>query len=311
MVPGSLVSVALPVYNGENYIEAAIRSLLDQDNNCEIVISDDCSTDSTREIVRGMNTQRVVLIENHARAGQFGNFNRAIRATKGRYIQLFSHDDIAHPGFLASQIASLEQDRSIGLTYASCNVIGADGYLIDKCDEDGTPSVIDFKTYLGISAAHGSLSPSISCVMLKREVLETVGLFDERFNVAGDLEFCNRVAERFSIGRNRAVLLDVRMHPGSTTLNRSTPLRYMAEEIDILPFYRCHLGEAGYRSMIKTRARGRGAYHAKHIVRFLLEGRLRECVTGYRMLSKVHNVPLCILHALVQGARHRFDRSAP
>jgi hypothetical protein len=82
----------------------------------------------------------------------------------------------------------------------------------------------------------------------------------------------------------------------------------MAEEIDILPFYRRHLGEAGYRSMIKARARGRGAYHAKHIVRFLLEGRLEECLAGCRTLSKVHNVPLCMLHALVQAAGNRFGR---
>ena len=234
-----------------------------------------------------------------------------LRATSGEYIQLFSHDDLAHPGFLASQIASLEQDPAIGLTYASCNIIDPNGLLCGKCDDDGTPQVIDFKTYLDISSKWGSLPPSISSVMLKRQVLETVGLFDDRFRVAGDLEFYNRVAEQFSIARNRAMLLDVRTHPESVTLNKSTPLRFMHEEIDIQPFYRRHLGEAGYKRMIRLRAKGRGAYHAKHIVRFLLEGRLSECRAGYNALSRVHNVPLCILYALAQGARARFRRLLP
>src|SRR5262249_30708999 len=185
----NLVSVALPVYNGEKYIEAAVWSLLEQVESCEIIVSDDCSTDNTRQIVRAINSPQLMLIENRERGGQFVNFNRALLATSGQYIQLFSHDDIAHPGFLASQIASLNQDPAIGLAYASCNIIDEQGTLRGKIDDDGTPPVIDFKTYLDISSRHGSLPPAVSCVMVKREVVEAVGLFDERFAVAGDLEF--------------------------------------------------------------------------------------------------------------------------
>ena len=302
----NLVSVALPVYNGEQYIESAIRSLLDQTENCEIIVSDDCSTDNTRQIVRAIKAPRLVLLENRARGGQFVNFNRALRATNGQYIQLFSHDDIAHPGFLAAQIESLEQDRAIGLTYASCNIIDEQGHLLGKCDDDGTPRVIDFKTYFAISAMYGSVAPSVSCIMIKRQVVQTVGLFDGRFTVAGDLEFYNRVAEHFCLSRNRAMLLDVRVHPGSVSSSSSAQLRYISEENEILPFYRRHLDEAGFRHMLQRRTRGRGATHAKYIVRSFLGGRLTECRVAYIGLSKVHNVPLCILHALVQATGARF-----
>jgi hypothetical protein len=146
--------------------------------------------------------------------------------------------------------------------------------------------------------------------MMKRQVVETVGLFDARFAVAGDLEFYNRVAERYSIGRNRAMLLDVRMHGGSITSSSSAPVKYMSEEVEILPFYRVHLGEAGYKHMIQRRTRGRGATHAKYIVRAFLGGRVKESRAAYKALSKVHNVPLCIFHALVQTARGGFLRTA-
>jgi glycosyltransferase involved in cell wall biosynthesis len=310
-MPQGLISVVLPVYNGESYIASAIRSLLDQTVDCEIFVSDDCSTDNTREIVRAIRAPQLVLIESREQGGAYVNFNRAIRASSGQYIQLFSHDDIAHPGFLASQIASFDQNPAIGLTYASCNVIDEHGLLLGKADDDDTPCVIDFKTYLALSSLYGNLSPSVSCMMMKREVVQTVGLFNERYALAGDLEFCNRVAERFCIARNRSLLLDIRDHRGSLTLNRSSPLKYIAEEVDLLPFYRRHLGDADYKLMIHRRTKGRGAGHAKHIIRAFLAGRLGEARTAYRELSKVHNAPLCILHGLSQALGDRFRRLLP
>jgi len=92
-------------------------------------------------------------------------------------------------------------------------------------------------------------------------------LFDERYRVAGDIEFYNRVAERFLFARNRKLLLDVRVHGGSVTSSSLAPIRYMQEEIDLLRFYRTHLGELGYREMISRRSRNRGADHAKYIIR--------------------------------------------
>ena len=136
---------------------------------------------------------------------------------------------------------------------ASCNIIDETGRFREACDDDGTPELIDFKTYLYISSRYGSLPLSVSCVMVKRSVLDSVGLFDERFYVAGDLEFYNRVAERYFFSRNRSLLIDVRVHRGSVTSNVLSPIRYMQEEIAILPFYKSHLGEGGYREMIRRR----------------------------------------------------------
>src|SRR5262249_15277737 len=151
-----------------------------------------------------------------------------------------SQDDLAHPGFLRSQIEAFSSEPAIGLVYASCNIINETGRFLRTMDDEGTPNVIDFKTYLDISSRHGSLPNSVSGVMVTRKVLDDVGLFDDRFAVAGDLEFYNRVAERFLLARNRKLLLDVRTHGGSATSDSGTPIKYMREEIEILPFYRRH-----------------------------------------------------------------------
>ena len=311
LVEPNHISVVLPVCNGEKYIQAAVRSLLAQTVPCGIIVSDDCSTDRTREIIHTIGSPRLYLLETEPRGGQFVNFNRALRVAAGELIQMFSHDDIAHPGLPASQSASIEQDPSIGLVYASGNVIDALRLPSGSHDDDGTPGIIDFATYLAISSRHGSLFPSVSCIMIRRQVLDTVGLFDEGIDVAADLDLYNRIAERFVIARNRGMLLDVRVHPESVTSDRQAPLKHMKDELKILPFYRHHLGEAGYAQMLRHRARTRGATHGKYILRSLLAGRLSETRAAYEALSLVHNVPVCIYHAIVQAARDRLARLLP
>jgi hypothetical protein len=195
----------------------------------------------------------------------------------------------------------------IGLVYASCNIIDETGRVTFVCDDAGTPCVIDFETYLHISSQHGSLPPSISSVMVRRVVVEKVGGFDPRYSVAGDLEFFNRVAEEFCFARNRSVLLDVRVHRGSVTLNSATQLRFMSEEVGILPYYRRHLGEERYREMISRRAHQRGAAHAKYLLRLFGLFRWQKFLAGYRELSKVHNVPLCMVFAIRQFLSRRAN----
>ncbi len=294
------VSVALATYNCSRYIEAALESLLDQEDLDEICVSDDRSTDGTAEIIRQFSGPKLKVSLHDKNVGQGANFNRAIRECTGEFIQFFCQDDIARPGFVASQAAVMARDPRIGLVYSSCNLIDESGQKIGVSDDDGTPALVDFPTYLKISGRHGSLPPSTSSVMIRREAIERAGMLDERLIASGDLEFFNRVAEQFWFARNRSRLLDVRSHRGSVTMDAETPKRYMTEEVELLKFYRRHLDDVEYRKMMNYRARHRGADHAKYILKALAAGRLSDARTAYKALSQVHNVPLCVLHAVLQ-----------
>jgi len=294
-----LVSVVLPVYNGGDYIKYSLRSLLQQDVDIEIIVSDDCSSDNTIEIVRSIDSKLITVLENCEKGGQFVNFNRCIGASKGKYIQFFSHDDVASPGFLKSQLRPFEK-HSVGLVYSSCNIIDESGDFVDCSDDSGTPLYIDFDTYLYISSRHGSLPPSISSVMVSRRVINEVGQFNESFSVAGDLEFFNRVAEKYLFARNRDLLLDVRIHKNSVTMSSGSAIKYMQEEIAILPYYEKYLDDQSFKEMMAWRVRHRGADHAKFILHAIVSGRFRQCVDAYQALSKVHNVSHCIVFALLQ-----------
>ena len=99
-----LVSFCIPVYNRQDYIEHTLSSILCQDCSFpyEIVVSDNCSTDSTVDVVKRMMTRdsRVHLIENESNLGADLNYLKAVSGARGYYCWLFGSDDILLPGGL-------------------------------------------------------------------------------------------------------------------------------------------------------------------------------------------------------------------
>ncbi len=105
------VSVGIPVYNGENYLEEAMRSVLTQSfGDLELIVSDNASTDRTPEIIRDLaaGDPRVVCLENARNLGAAPNYNRAWAAARGTYFKWLAHDDRMLPGYLEATVAALE-----------------------------------------------------------------------------------------------------------------------------------------------------------------------------------------------------------
>ncbi len=115
-----VVSVGLPVYNGERFIEEALLSLLAQTfDDFELIISDNASTDSTVEIIERVcaTDDRVRLITNEKNRGAAWNYNRVFEASTGRYFRWHAHDDWCEPGHLASLVAALEAEPDAVLAH--------------------------------------------------------------------------------------------------------------------------------------------------------------------------------------------------
>jgi glycosyltransferase involved in cell wall biosynthesis len=106
-----IVSVILPVYEGENYLRFAIESVLDQTlKDFELIIVDDGSTDSSPLIAQSYgDSVRYVRQEN---TGVAGAFNHGLRLAKARYISWLSHDDRFHPTKLEKQVSALTRLKS-------------------------------------------------------------------------------------------------------------------------------------------------------------------------------------------------------
>jgi len=115
-----LVSIGLPVRNGEKYLAGALASLLAQTyRNFELIIADNASTDGTEEICRtfAARDERVRYTRNGANIGVGRNHNLVFRSSTGTYFMWAAHDDVYAPRFIAACAAVLERDPSIVLAY--------------------------------------------------------------------------------------------------------------------------------------------------------------------------------------------------
>lgn len=107
-------SVCMAAYNGSQFIEEQIRSILPElEEDDELVIINDCSTDSTVSVVRGIDDPRIRLISNEHNLGYVKTFERALAESTGDYVFLSDQDDIWIPGRLKEMKAALEDNLMV------------------------------------------------------------------------------------------------------------------------------------------------------------------------------------------------------
>jgi glycosyltransferase involved in cell wall biosynthesis len=132
------VSVGLPVFNGENYLEEALDSILAQTySDFELIISDNASTDRTEEICRAYTARdkRIRYSRNETNLGAAKNFNRVFELSSGEYFKWASYDDVLAPEFLSRCITVLDQDSSIVLCHAKTGRINEHSALVGVYEE--------------------------------------------------------------------------------------------------------------------------------------------------------------------------------
>jgi glycosyltransferase involved in cell wall biosynthesis len=128
--PSPVVTIGLPIYNGATYLGAALRALLAQDYpSFEIVISDNCSTDSSPEICREFMARddRIRYFRNERNLGAAANYNRVVELARGKYFAWANHDDLWGTSFIARCVAELERRPDAVLAYARSAKIDDDG----------------------------------------------------------------------------------------------------------------------------------------------------------------------------------------
>lgn len=133
----SLVTIGLPVYNGGNYLEEAIDSLLAQTlADFRLIIADNASTDETEEICRATATGDS-RIEYHRHVRNFGaaaNYNFAVERSSSPYFMWQAHDDLRDPRFLAKAVAAHDMSPDASIVFSRARRIGPEGESGDLMD---------------------------------------------------------------------------------------------------------------------------------------------------------------------------------
>lgn len=135
-----LVSVGMPVHNGEEYLAAAVASALSQDHsNIEVLIVDNASTDGTEAIARRFAEQdpRVRYVRNDSNIGFLPNFRRALEMSQGKYFTWLAHDDeLSDPAYLAATTSYMEGNPGVMCCHTAF-------YLLDN-ELPGSREVMEF-----------------------------------------------------------------------------------------------------------------------------------------------------------------------
>jgi glycosyltransferase involved in cell wall biosynthesis len=131
------LSIGVPVYNGEKFLQQALDSLLNQTfTDFELIICDNASTDNTEGICKNYlaKDKRIRYYRNHENIGCACNFNRVFKLASGEYFKWAAYDDLHAPDFLTKCIQILDQDPSIILCHTQTSLIDEKGnFLQDYC----------------------------------------------------------------------------------------------------------------------------------------------------------------------------------
>jgi glycosyltransferase involved in cell wall biosynthesis len=184
--------VVIPVFNRPVAVRRAIDSVLVQTyQDFEILVVDDASTDHTASVVIAVNDPRIILIRHTRRLGGSATRNSGIKASRAPYVAFLDSDDEWMPDKLHRQLALFARSSNdVGLVYT--------GFERQLPGGEVTIHVPRRRSDLSRTLLIDNVVGGASVGIVRREVFERVGLFDEALRSAQDVDFWLRVTEQFS-----------------------------------------------------------------------------------------------------------------
>jgi glycosyltransferase involved in cell wall biosynthesis len=210
------VSVVITCHNDKRTIEQAVRSVTAQtafDRVVEIIVVNDGSQDGSQTLLEQMaaQTPKLRIIETPD-VGVAAARNAGLREVKGDFIAILDGDDYWAPEKLTSQLPAFSRGHNIGLVYGEfvdfSRDDAADGHIITvrRFDPRSTYQLRDYFVH------DGPILPS--AFIIRRAVVDDVGLFNESLRICEDTEFCLRIAEKWRFCYVPGAFTLKRRHPG-------------------------------------------------------------------------------------------------
>ena len=193
-----LVSIIIPTYNRANVLARSIYSVLNQTyNEIEVIVVDDSSTDSTIEIITGINDPRLKLIRLPINSGPSAARNAGIKASTGEYIAFQDSDDEWFEEKLEKQMHylghAITNDNRVAACYSRYlqTFKGKKQVFPPGQSADLSGSIYESLLY------KNKISPTT--LLIRKKALDDVGYFDETLNKLEDWDLALRIAARFHI----------------------------------------------------------------------------------------------------------------
>lgn len=219
MSDAPLVSIVLPVHNGERYLREALESCRAQTYpHWELIAVDDCSTDETPDILRNYASQepRIRLLRNPQNLRLPKSLNAGFAESRGAILTWTSDDNNFLPDALAVMVRTLQEHPSAMMVYSAQDFIDPDGRVLYR-QEAAPPENLCHFNVVNASFAY------------RRGVWTTLGGYDPQFELVEDWEYWLRIAEVYELRPIPNCLYQYRQHPGTLT-QRAGDVRWRAVE---------------------------------------------------------------------------------
>ena len=219
------LTVAIPSYNKEKYIERCIKSILaDKEFINEIILVDNCSTDRTFEKAKKFEPE-IRCVKNERNLGMSGNFNRCIDLCKTDWLMIFHADDEFIPGSIKHYLDFFERHPSVGIAHADFFYVKNGNYdskIYAKTDDKEIRSA-------GPDAMNWPKGYACSAVMVRKSVYDNLGYYMEE-SLSSDVEMFVRISSKYDKG-----YLDtptVIAHLNSDSTGRNSLINREPEEVE-------------------------------------------------------------------------------
>jgi glycosyltransferase involved in cell wall biosynthesis len=203
---GSLpkVSIILPTYNGENYIQQSIDSCLNQNyKNIELIIVDDASTDKTLEIIKSYKDERIKYLRHETNKGLPQALNTGFARATGEYLTWTSDDNYYANEAIEKMLYFLENKK--------CSFVYCDYYKFKDENPSNTQEEIRLSDVLRLEDYNGVGA----CFLYSRKVKEYIRDYDPDTFLAEDYDYWIRVSKKFSMCHLNVPLYYYRVHKES------------------------------------------------------------------------------------------------
>lgn len=217
-----LVSIILPVYNGERFLGISIESCLKQTyKNWELLIIDDGSSDRSEEIARDYSRKdsRIRYYRNPENLKLPKTLNRGFSLAKGEYLTWTSDDNYYRPEAIEKMVSALEKTGA-GFTFTACSIIDENGVTVsvNRAPKDYRHAIWDYD-FVG------------ACFLYTREVYETIGDYDPDMFLCEDYDYWLRIFACFNVEYIDEDLYAYRQHGGSLSQTRRYEQYEMLERV--------------------------------------------------------------------------------
>jgi glycosyltransferase involved in cell wall biosynthesis len=224
------VSIILPTYNSVQFIEEALESIRQQTfRDYEVIVVDDGSEDQTGEIVKQCGEKLRYLYQDHG--GPAKARNRGIGESTGKYVAFLDSDDLWLPTKLEKQVDMMDRNPELGMVITENLCFNDRGVLIPSMGKK--KRLMEGDIAKNIFLHSWVVTPT---VMVKKEVFDQVGLFEEELQLAEDDNMWVRIAANFKVGLLDEVLVKVRDHPSRTILDRKKMFESVRANIELLSY---------------------------------------------------------------------------